>query len=163
MARWCSFAALALAGLVAWGNTARAQIVVRAPFVHVQVGPGGVYVQAPGVIVDIKKMPHRGPIIVGNPPAGAMEPLPRPALGSGPIERPPTIKEFAETFRPREGTHQAVVIHPTTGQPVKVEFTLPAGTPEVRVNSREVEFDYGKSEVEVRFLLNGGVKVDYKE
>jgi hypothetical protein len=153
MSRWHTLALLAVTGLAAWGSTARAQVEVRAPFVHVMVGPNGVYVQAPFVTVNVPKRP--GPVLVGNPPPVVTAPAQQvPAL---------TFKEFVDGFKPREGKHQARVVHPVTGQPVMVEFTLPPGTPEVRASSRQVEFDYGQTEVEVRFTSNGGVKVDYKD
>jgi hypothetical protein len=44
-----------------------------------------------------------------------------------------------------------------------VEFTLPPGVPKkVRVHRRELEFDYGRQEVDVRFRPRGGVKVVYR-
>ena len=40
---------LAAALVLSAGSSASAQVVVRAPFVHVVVGPGGTYVRAPFV------------------------------------------------------------------------------------------------------------------
>jgi hypothetical protein len=74
-----------------------------------------------------------------------------------------TLDEFAAAFKPCPGTHRVCLIHPRTGQPVDVEFTLPPGVPrKVRVLRRDLEFDYGRQEVDVRFLLRGGVKVVYR-
>jgi hypothetical protein len=166
MLRWHNLALMALAGMLVWGGTSQAQVVVRAPFVHVEVGPGGVYVQAPFVTVDVQK---RCTVRVGNRPPVVGEPQPPPPmapLGATPAPggvRPMTVKDFAATFRPSEGTHQAVLVHPATGQPVNVQFTLPAGNPEVRVTGKKLEFDYGKTEVDIRFSSNGSVKVEYLE
>ena len=53
------------------------------------------------------------------------------------------------------------LLHPGSGQPVAVTFTLPDGTPKVRVHKREIVFDYGKHDVEVHFRLGGRVQVKY--
>ena len=79
-------------------------------------------------------------------------PLPPPVL---------TFDEFARGFRPTPGVHSVWLAHPKTGVPVFVSFTLPPGVPKINRGSRHVEFDYGKREVEVRFLLNGSVRVEY--
>jgi hypothetical protein len=45
---------------------------------------------------------------------------------------------------------------------VTVQFTLPPGVPKkVRASRRELEFDYGRHEVDIRFLVRGRVRVDY--
>lgn len=72
-----------------------------------------------------------------------------------------TVEEFARCFRPTPGTHHVCLIHPVTCRPVEVCFTLPPGCPKVRVRHREVEFDYGRHEVEIEFRRNGTVHVDY--
>ena len=41
------------------------------------------------------------------------------------------------------GTHEAWLINPVKGCPVKVCFTLPCGCPKVRCCKREIVFDYG--------------------
>jgi hypothetical protein len=54
------------------------------------------------------------------------------------------------------------LIHPLTGCPVDVCFTLPPGSPHrVRVQRRELEFDYGRQEVEIRFDRQGA-RVEYR-
>jgi hypothetical protein len=43
---------------------------------------------------------------------------------------------------------------------VKVTFSLPEGTPsKVRVSKREIDFEYGKHSVGIRFHHNGSVSV----
>jgi hypothetical protein len=73
-----------------------------------------------------------------------------------------TLDEFAAAFQPVPGIHEVTLVHPRTGQPVTVQFTLPPGVPrKVRVSRRDLEFDYGRHEVDIRFLLRGRVRVDY--
>jgi hypothetical protein len=74
-----------------------------------------------------------------------------------------TLAEFAAAFQPAPGNFEVQLIHPGTGQPVTVQFTLPRGTPrKVRVHRRELEFDYGREEVTIRFGILGRVKVHYR-
>lgn len=92
------------------------------------------------------------------PPAGAPV-LPPPAL-----VRPPTHAEFARQFQPAPGRYEVVLLHPCTNCPVQVCFTLPPGCPKrVRVERRELEFDYGRCEVEIRFYRNGTARVEYND
>jgi hypothetical protein len=73
-----------------------------------------------------------------------------------------TLDEFATSFQPAPGLHEVTLIHPRTGQPVTVQFNLPPGMPKkVRVSRRDLAFDYGRHEVDIRFLLRGRVRVDY--
>ncbi len=162
--RWLSILSLAaLAGLATAGH---AQLFVRAPFVNVRVGRPGVVVNAPFVNVEVQ----RGSAVMLPPP-------PPPVLVPTPTELPPprilpppvapvavralTVDEFAAAFQPVAGTHEVLLVHPVTGCPVKVCFTLPEGCPRVRVHRRELEFDYGRREVEIHFRLGGRVAVDY--
>ena len=47
-----------------------------------------------------------------------------------------------------------------TCQPVKVCFTLPEGCPrKVKVHAREITFDYGRTDVSIRFIRDGRVRV----
>jgi hypothetical protein len=72
-----------------------------------------------------------------------------------------TLDTFARDFRPVEGHHRILVVHPVTKCPVEVCFELPCGKlKEFDVNRRSIEFDYGKHEVRLIFRLNG--KVDVK-
>jgi hypothetical protein len=94
------------------------------------------------------------PVVVAPPPAIVpVEPLPRPM----------TVAEFVRCFQPIPGHHDVWLIHPVTCRPVRVCFNLPpgCGCPKVRVHRREVKFDYGRREVEIRFRHNGTVSVDY--
>jgi hypothetical protein len=163
---------LALAGVAGLAGSARAQVVVRAPFVTVGVGPG-VYVRAPFVTVNLPPrsvvvrpvparpaLPPLGP--PGNPPpvpVAELHTLPPPPARV--IARAPTPWEFASTFRPAGGRYEVVLEHPFTHAPVKVCFTLPEGLPrKVRANRLKLEFDYGRRCcVTVRFYRNGTVVV----
>jgi hypothetical protein len=154
------------AGLVAvaWlglAGGARADFMLCLPWVRVQVGHGGVYVQAPGVTVNVPRPPAVG--------AQPVLPLPR-AVEPGPDVPPPppapagavvpTLSQFAQALVPQPGRHEAVVLHPATGRPVTVAFTLPAGTPrQIRVRRWRVVMDYGRHNVTIVFLRNGGVRV----
>jgi hypothetical protein len=71
-----------------------------------------------------------------------------------------TPQEFAQTFHPSAGTHEAVLIHPRTGAAVRVAFTLPPGTPRVFANQRLIEFDYGRTRVTLVFTIFGTVRVE---
>jgi hypothetical protein len=77
-----------------------------------------------------------------------------------PVARPLTIDQFARCFVPTPGFHVVCLVHPVTCRPVTVAFTLPAGCPRVKVRKREVEFDYGRREVELEFRRNGTVDVE---
>jgi hypothetical protein len=88
-------------------------------------------------------------------------PAPTPLPVPTPL-RPPTHAEFARHFQPLPGNYEVVLLHPFTHCPVQVCFTLPPGCPKkVRVERRELEFDYGRCEVEIRFYRNGSVRVMY--
>jgi hypothetical protein len=80
--------------------------------------------------------------------------------GSAPA-RVLTHREFAASFRPQPGNYEVMLLHPYTRCPVKVCFTLPPGClKEVEVDRNELQFDYGKFEVEVRFKRSGRVEVE---
>lgn len=98
--------------------------------------------------------PEQGAPIV-EPPMGPSGPVPFPV-------RPPTHAEFARGFRPMPGLYEVVLLHPHSGQPVRVQFELPPGQPKkVRVERNELEFDYGRFEVEIRFHRDGRATVEY--
>jgi hypothetical protein len=181
MVRICSCSLVALTSLLLWVSSAPAQVYVRAPFVSVWVGPpgspGGVYVRAPFVSVHVDRRP---PMVVmpAQPPAQAPVPanpddgtlLPPPRLltpGTAPQDgsvRVPSVEEFAASFRPVPGSYEVAMIHPLTGTPVTVQFTLPPGrTPKISVHRRELEFDYGERDVSIRFQRGGKVKVSYDD
>jgi hypothetical protein len=167
---------MALLGLALTAPVSRAEVVIQAPFITVAFGrPGKVFLNLDlrGIPLGRKMPPPPvvvppGPVAPVPPPTDELPP-PRPVEPSvAPPPPPPpapaafTVAEFAAGFKPCAGTHQVVLIHPLTGQPVPVQFTLPPGIPKkVRVERRELEFDYGKREVEIRFYRNGSVKVEY--
>lgn len=103
--------------------------------------------QQPGVIVQ----PQQPPIVL---------PSPGVVVGQKAVL---THKEFAKIFVPVAGTYNVTLIHPGSGCPVDVCFTLPPGCPKVCVGHRYIEFDYGKCEVEIRFALFGKVRVEYND
>src|SRR5262245_27841466 len=95
------------------------------------------------------------PVVVQPDAPAVVLPAPTPV-------RPPTHAEFARSFQPLPGRYEVVLLHPFTHCPVQVCFTLPPGCPKkVRVERRELEFDYGRREVEIRFYRDGGVRVMY--
>jgi hypothetical protein len=164
MTRITTFASLTLAGLVSLAAPASAQIVIRAPFVRVEVG-GGVYVRAPFVTVNTRPGPvvcAPALVILSAPPVPAA-PVPPPPVDSEanvlpaprPLAepRPMTVAEFAASFKPQEGSYDVVILNPLTNAPTNVRFSLPAGTPrDVRVNGRDLQFDYGAGQwVRIRF------------
>jgi hypothetical protein len=136
---------MALSILAGAPGLARAQVIIRAPGVRVEVGQRGVFVGAPGTIVAV-------------PAPLAVPVVPSQSGGS----RPPTPAEFAAGFRPAPGTYDLLLTHPTTGLPVRVKFTLPSGSVRsLRVHRRELEFVYRHREVAIRFLRDGRVRVNY--
>jgi hypothetical protein len=146
----------ALTGLFSFGATARADVFIRVPFVTVRVGtPGPVIVNPPA----------RPTVIIGQPvDVPPVEPAPRVIVQEPParvvVSRAPTLDEFAKSFQPAPGKYEVVIQHPVTCEPVKVCFTLPEGCPKkVRVHPREIDFDYGKTDVSIRFIRDGRVRV----
>lgn len=143
---------------------ARAEVIVLTPWANVQVGPPAptrVLVQTPWVTVRVGRaapvMPPAAPVgpafVPGEPPP---VPLPIPVE----VARPLTLNEFAATFKPKAGRYEVDLEHPVTHQPVKVAFALPEGTPRrVQLHRRELDFDYGRKQVSIRFLGNGEVRV----
>lgn len=75
--------------------------------------------------------------------------------------RPLTVGEFAATFKPLPGRYEVLLIHPKTGCPVQVCFTLPPGCIRcVRATGHRIVFDYKcQCNVVIRFLHNGKVWV----
>lgn len=136
------------------------EVVVRAPFTTVRVGPGYTQVNAPFTRVQVQQ-PVYVPAVVAQP-ARPPEVIHMPA--PAPAARAMTHAEFARTFTPVQGTYDVVLLHPDTCCPVRVCFTLPCGCPKkVRVERHELEFDYGDYEVEIRFRRDGRVKVEYND
>jgi hypothetical protein len=148
-----------LAVCLASTAVSRAEVYVRAPYVTVRVGQPGVYVNVMGwPVVSIGNFQPPGP---PRPPRRISE-APRLREAADADEPVPALSRFADTFRPSPGRHKVTVVHPVTGRPVRVDFRLPDGKPRhVRVRGREVDFDYGNTEVAIRFLRNGKVRVLY--
>jgi hypothetical protein len=167
---------LALVALLAIGGGLRADIIIRAGPVTVRVGhgvsvdvsprvcPPGVPSMPPAVPVGVPLLPPDGVPLEIAPPA---PPVPLPGDDttrkvSEKRQSTQTIYDFATSFKPSAGTHEAVVVHPYTNTPVKVSFTLPEGTPTVKIKGglrRAVEFNYGNRGVEVWFYRDGRVLV----
>lgn len=166
----------ALAAVCAAAAECRAEVVVQtpvgafvfgrpaprcAPGVDVQVGPfAGVHVRpAPYVPTGgVPVLPPPAPLPPQPVPDGLpVLPPPQPLVVTPAV---PTMEQFAATFKPCPGTYEAFIIHPKSGEPVKVTFSLPEGTPcKVKVKRREIDFDYGKHSVSIRFRINGSVSV----
>jgi hypothetical protein len=144
----------ALAVSLGIATASRADVFIHVPFVTVNVGDRGVFVKPPLV----------GPIIVGQPiEVQPVLPAPR-IIGETPptptVVRVPTLDQFAASFKPAPGRYEATVIHPVTGDPVKFSFTLPEGNLKaVHVRPREIDFEYARTEVSIRFIRNGSVRV----
>jgi hypothetical protein len=90
--------------------------------------------------------------------------LPSPAIVPAPAVlpiHPFTVNEFVASFKPVPGKYEVMLIHPKTGCPVKVCFTLPPGCLRtVRVNAHKIAFVYKhQCDVVIRFLHNGNVWV----
>jgi hypothetical protein len=176
---------LALAGIMGLAAEGRADVIVRAPFVCVQVGkpyppgPRDLVVRTPFVTVRVARPVHLAPPPApaapqalpaqpGDPPPVPVDPPtqapPPPGAAAGPEPaRALTVRDFASAFRPAAGTHEVVLVHPRTGKPVPVTFTLPPGTPrKVRATRNALILNYGRREVvTIRFLRDGTVRVRY--
>jgi hypothetical protein len=170
---------LGLVVLIGRPVPARAEVYIRVPFFSFTVGPRYA-ASAPRVAVHVPFFDFelRRPVRVVNPcPPVAVAETPVPSAAPPKYDRvqppppepvpalvrPPSISEFAGSFRPAPGSYEAVVIHPMTKAAVKVRFTLPAGTPrKVRVRRRELVFDYGRHSVRLRFVRDGQVNVAYR-
>ena len=106
-----------------------------------------------------------GPVVPIDPVAPAVPTLPPPAVVPAPSSlipvRPLTPAEFAASFKPLPGTYEVLFLHPKTGCPVKVCFTLKPGCiRKVCATSHKIVFDYvGQCDVVIRFMLCGKVWV----
>jgi hypothetical protein len=153
---------LASAMLLAVTTSLQADIFIPAPFACVRVGRD-VEVSAPFVHVRVPSKKS----VIPQPAEPGVEMLhpPRPADGSpvAPAAVAISHADFARGFTPAAGNYEVDLIHPYTCCPVRVCFTLPPGCPKkVRVHRGELEFDYGRTEVEIRFKKDGRVKVEYR-
>jgi hypothetical protein len=166
---------LAVAGVLVGASAAQAQVHVRAPFVDVDAGNGGVSVHAPFVTVSVRRTqvyyPPAPTVVVPGQPVPVVTPpqVPVPPIVVAP--QPPviiapralTVKEFASGFQALPGRYEVDLIHPGSCCPVHVCFTLPPGCPRVLVSHRHLVFDYGHHErVDIHFALFGKVHVNYR-
>ena len=162
-----------LAATLAFTNTASAQLVIRAPFVRVEVGDG-VHVRAPFVNLFVPNSPRvvvmpaaeQPPAFVPPQPEQLSEPAKKtPAIKPAPPvpplpkaelkndDAPPaplglqkvlTPDQFVGSFQPKAGNYEVTMLNPVSNQATTVRFTLPEGTPRrVRVSGNQIEFDYG--------------------
>jgi hypothetical protein len=161
-------------------------VVVQAPFVRVGTGYGGTEVRAPFVRVGTPgpivtpAMPRAEPAptpLPVQPPEGVpleiappAPPVPLPGAGTPPETRTvssapkgtQTIYDYVASFKPAAGSHEIVVLHPYTNNPVKVSFILPEGSPSVRVKGvvrKAIDFNYGNRDVAIWFYRDGRVLV----
>jgi hypothetical protein len=153
---------LASAALLCLTASLHADIFIPAPFACVRVGRD-VEVSAPFVHLRVpaKKVAIPQPV---EPGVEVLHP-PRPVDGSPAVSGPVALShaDFARSFTPAAGNYEVDLIHPYTHCPVHVCFTLPAGCPKkVRVHRHDLEFDYGRTEVEIRFKKDGRVLVEYR-
>jgi hypothetical protein len=185
MTRSLLFTAAAILGTTA---SAPAQVSVRAPFVHVEVGGGGVYVRAPFVRYysgpPVVYAPPPVNVIPGPPPTALPSkpaPPPPPAPGLGPDLPPPTLTnpdsvppppvsapasamtldQFSKAFQPQQGNYDILLINPVTQQPTTVRFSLPAGTPQrVQLGQAYIEYRYtGRQMVRIEFDRDGATVI----
>ena len=99
-----------------------------------------------------------------SPVPQAIPNLPPPTIVPPPAiipVRPMTLDEFAASFKPLPGRYEVLLIHPKSGCPVKVCFTLPPGClRKVCVTRHKIEFVYKcRRDVVIRFMLCGKVWV----
>jgi len=154
MMRFSPVCLIVLTTVLSETSTNRADVIVRVPFVNVEVG-NGVRVQAPFVNVQV-------PPVVPAPTGTVVPPVVVPAPPPSGALRPLTLPEFAASFQPAPGNYEVLLVHSRTGCPVQVGFTLPCGCPrKVRVTKHQLVFDYGRDKVTIRFGLCGQVRVLY--
>jgi hypothetical protein len=111
--------------------------------------------RAPGTPLGVPAPVELPPGLIPVPPT----PLPPPSPA---VVRPIPHREFAAAFQPAPGNYEVVFLHPGSKCAVPVAFTLPPGCPKVKVYPREIVYDYGKYEVEIRFKICGKVAVTYR-
>jgi len=148
---------LALLSVLVCASSSFADWFVRAPYVNVSGGPGGVSVQAPFVDVRVVRPVERiGSPVPPPPPVPQPPPPPRPVP-----EHIPTLEEFAATFHPAPGSYEVTILHSRTCCPVTICFTLPPGCPKVCLHKHQLDFEYPCQDVRIRCQIFGKVKVSY--
>jgi hypothetical protein len=138
-----------------------------------QQAPPGVQVSVnlPRVGVQVSTYPRVGvqvsvgaPIVVQTPAPNVPVPPPPPSP-LPPVAAPSTpalcVSDFVASFRPLPGKYEVTLIHPKTGCPVPVCFTLPGCSCPCHVTCTKhaLRFDYGKNLVVLRFRHNGTITV----
>jgi hypothetical protein len=113
---------LACASMLVWASAASAQIVIRAPFVRVQVGGPGVYVRAPFVNLYVPESPpvySVAPRTIVSPPS-FVAPMPAPwENGRKPTPPPPRPKsELQKAMPPADDDLDAAPPVPATPERV---------------------------------------------
>jgi hypothetical protein len=182
MRRMTVLGLLAVASLASAAADARADIIIQVPFVTIRIGRNGsrhlliapcqssMPVSLPAAdpqgtpLAPIPIAPPADPVPPVAPPGGTGRPsaptIPVSIPDPRPTVRALTLGEFASSFRPVPGPHEVVLVHPVTGAPVKVAFTLPPGSPrKVRVLRRQLDFVYPRHNVAIRFPRDGSVRV----
>src|SRR5438874_10168986 len=97
--------------LLAIVSAAQAEVYVRAPFVTVHVGQPGVYVGVFGRPVAVIANAPAVPAPRQRVSRRTTEVLPAPRPLTELDEPAPTVSEFLETFKPRRGRHEVVLVH----------------------------------------------------
>jgi hypothetical protein len=112
---------------------------------------------APPALLGMALLAPADPPTYPYEPGGPPPPVPIPTAE---LVRVPTVAQFAALFDPKPGRYEVELIHPLTGCPVKVCFTLPAGCPrKVVVRPRSLDFQYARFDVVLRFRRDGSVVV----
>src|SRR5262245_37028223 len=161
---------IALGSILALTAMVCADVVIRGPFGRQIVipSPDNVLVGPRNVMVNPTPGPNTAPpgLLPGEtiePPLAVPVGAPTsavPVVAPPPPPPPPmSAAEFVRTFKPTPGTHQVTLLHTRTNQPVAVTFELPAGEPRVHSYPHAIVFDYGRTEVEIRFQVGGKVSV----
>lgn len=114
--------------------------------------------------------PGQPPILPSTPLPPRVQRLPQ-GIPGGPVLPAPqqvlTLAQFSRAFAAIPGKHDVWMIHPRTGQPVLVCFTLPVGGRLERFETGDdwIEFEFNKPDfqVEINFRKNGRVEVEYDD
>jgi len=168
-----------------------ARIVAKSPAPSYLVIPLADRQPIPGIQVAIQRRVQRGtapPALVPPAPAAELDEniakdKPATAKREQPIQQasspPPAAQrspgksvynltpmwhtEIPLHFQPAGGIHLFAIIHPHTLQTVSVQVNLPPGQPRLKLKRDEIEFDYGRFEVEIDFKRDGRVVVKYDD
>lgn len=132
-----------------------------------------VFVPPVPVAPAVRVQPQVLPVPAYRPPVAVpvLVPVVRPVVPAVPVRPFPvapaavTLADFSRFFTPTPGRHDVWIVHPVTGQPVKVCFVLPPGKlKEFEVEKRSIRFEFrGGAEVEIEFRGNGTVRVEYDD